>query len=152
KCQEDLIKLVRVYSELFEKKARVLLVGTVPHRTERYADALKTFAEELGVADQVTFTGSVQLAALRAYYRESDVFVSMSEHEGFNVPVVEAMHLGLPVIVYGAAAVPETVGSGGVILGRKDLVDFAVAVNRLTTDADARAAVVEAGHERVKAF
>lgn len=152
KHHQDLIKLVRVYNELFDSPARLILCGGIASRTDPYAHALTDLARDLGVSDNVTLTGSVPLANLRAYYAASDVFVCMSEHEGFGVPLIESMYLGLPVVAHAAAAVPETVGTGGLILEQKDYVQFAVAVHRLFTDADARHALVEAGKARVAEF
>jgi len=152
KTHQDLIKLARVYAELFERPMRVFCVGSIAHRQDRYVDALQELARELSVEDRVTFTDSVPLSQLRAYYAACDVFVSMSEHEGFNLPIVEAMHIGTPVVAYAGGAVPETVGGGGLVLENKDLVQFAAAVDRVFSDAEARASLVAAGHERVKAF
>ena len=62
------------------------------------------------------FTGHVTNAALTAYYRSASVYLCLSEHEGFCVPLVEAMHFGLPIVARAAAGVPGTLGSGGILL------------------------------------
>jgi glycosyltransferase involved in cell wall biosynthesis len=152
KAHQDLIKLARVYAELFERPMRVFCVGSIAHRQDRYASALKDLARELGVEDRVFFTDSVSLSQLRAYYSGCDAFVSMSEHEGFNLPIVEAMHIGTPVIAYAGGAVPETIGGGGLVLENKDLVQFAAAVDRVFRDNDVRESLVRAGRTRVQAF
>jgi len=152
KCQQDLIKLVRTYSELYERPARLHCVGVVGSTHDRYTAVLRELARDLGVAEQVELTGSVSMSQLRAYYAACDVFVSMSDHEGFGVPLLEAMHMGLPVLAYGAAAVPETVGTGGIVLERKDFVDFAVAVERIFTDECVRQGLVDAGRARLEDF
>jgi glycosyltransferase involved in cell wall biosynthesis len=152
KCQQDLIKLVRMYSELFGRPARLFCVGPIASRLARYTGYIREFAAELGVTDRVFLTDKVTLAQLRAYYASCDVFVSMSEHEGFCMPLVEAMHLGVPVVAYGASAVPETVDYGGILLPTKDLVEFAVAVNRIYTDAEARSSLSAAAKARASDF
>ena len=152
KHQQDLITLVRFYNELFERPARLFCVGIVGSTHDRYAAVLRELARDLGVADQVQFTGAVSMSQLRAYYAACDVFVSMSDHEGFGVPLLEAMHMGLPVLAYGAAAVPETVGSGGIVLERRDHVEFAVAVERIFTDGDVRDGLIAAGRRRLLDF
>lgn len=152
KHQQDLIKLVRFYTELYGRPARLFCVGIVGSTHDRYTAVLRELARDLGVADQVEFTGAVSMSQLRAYYTACDVFVSMSDHEGFGVPLLEAMYMGLPVVAYGAAAVPETVGPGGIVLERRDYVEFAVAVDRIFTDADVRRGLIDAGKRRLADF
>ena len=91
-------------------EARLHLVGT--SMGDDYPRALERFARRIGLGDAVRLTGSVSPEALAAYYASSDVFVSASEHEGFCVPIVEAMSFGLPVVAFYAGAVPETAGLG----------------------------------------
>ena len=152
KRHDDLIKLVRLYREVAGRPLRLFCVGDISDRLARYGDELRSFTRELGVEDSVVFTGSVTQAQLRAYYAACDVFVSMSEHEGFGVPLVEAMYMGLPVVAYGAAAVPETAGAGALVLPRKDLVEFAVAIDLLFSDEDARETLRRAGKRRAVDF
>ena len=87
-----------------------------------------------------------------ACYRTADVLLCLSEHEGFNVPVIEAMHFDVPVVAYAAAAVPGTVGDGGLLLTDKDPVIVATAVERLRSDASLRQELVAAGRKRVEHF
>ena len=68
----------------------------------------------------VYFTGHVTNAALTAYYRSASVYLCLSEHEGFCVPLVEAMHFALPIVARAAAGVPGTLGSGGILLAQPD--------------------------------
>ena len=81
-----------------------------------YEVALRKFVAALGLTDCVEITGAVSAADLSAYWATADVFVIASEHEGFNVPLLEAMHHRVPVVAYAAAAVPETLGAGGLSL------------------------------------
>lgn len=147
KCQHDLVKALAVYRRLYDPAARLHLVGG--SSSDAYVDAIKGFAAELGLADAVDLPGPVPPAALAAYYKAADVFVSVSEHEGFLVPVVEAMWNRVPVVAYAAAAVPETVGEGGVLLPAKDPATVAAAVARVLAERDA---VVEAGTRRLADF
>jgi glycosyltransferase involved in cell wall biosynthesis len=113
---------------------------------------LHRLADDLGIADAVTFTDSISHAELLAYYRSSDVMLLLSEHEGFNVPVVEAMHFGIPVVAYASSAVPGTVGDGGLLLTDKDPVIVAEAVERIRSDASLRQPLVDAGRKRAEQF
>ena len=146
KCQHDVIAAFAVYREVFDPGARLVLVGG--RSAPQYFSALTRLSRRLGVESAVTFADSVSHAALVAYYRSADVFVSLSEHEGFNVPVVEAMHVGVPVVAYACTALPETVGAGGVLLDDKDPLVVAATVDTVLRDPTARAALVAAGRAR----
>ena len=98
KCQHDVIASFAAYRALFDRDARLTLVGG--HSSIRYARELDRLVHDLGIADAVTITDVISHAELLACYRTADVFVCLSEHEGFNVPVLEAMYFGVPVVAY----------------------------------------------------
>jgi L-malate glycosyltransferase len=150
KAPHDLVKMLAVLRRLYDPSARLHLVGTP--LGERYQAALLEFIDELGLADAVFVTGSVDVAQLESYYRAADVFVCASEHEGFCVPLIEAMGHGVPVVAYGVAAIPETVGEAGLVLSQKDPLLFASAVARVLDDADLRHKLQRAGRERLADF
>ena len=150
KCQHDIVAAFAAYRQLFDPRARLSIVGG--RTLLLYARALERLADELGVADAVDFTDNLKFSQLLAHYRAADVFVSLSEHEGFCVPLVEAMHLGVPTVAYASTAVPETVGDATLLLADKDPLTVAVAVGRVLTDDVVRKALIEAGHRRVEHF
>ncbi len=150
KAPHDLVKMLSVYRRVYDCRARLRLVGSP--LGERYGPALAGFVHQLGLDDAVEVTGSVDPSELEAYYRAADVFVGASEHEGFCVPIVEAMGHGVPVVAYGAAAVPETVGDAGLVLATKDPLRFAAAVHRAVTDGELRARLSDAARLRVRNF
>jgi len=150
KAPHDLVKMLAVYRRLYHPRARLHLVGSP--LGERYARALAGYVEALGLTGAVSVTGSVDAAQLEAYYRAADVFVCASEHEGFCVPLVEAMGHGVPVVAFGAAAVPETVGDAGLVLDDKDPLRFAAAVDRVVGDAELRRQLAQAAAQRVAGF
>jgi glycosyltransferase involved in cell wall biosynthesis len=150
KCQHDIIAAFAVYRELFDPKARLSIVGG--RTLLLYSRALERLADELGVGDAVDFTNDVKFPQLLAYYRAADVYVSLSEHEGFCVPLVEAMHFGVPTVAYATTAIPETVGDATLLLPEKDPLQVAVAVNRVLSDDPLRKSLIEAGHRRVEHF
>jgi glycosyltransferase involved in cell wall biosynthesis len=102
--------------------------------------------------DRFVFTGPVSDAELAAYYRHAAVYVSMSEHEGFCVPLVEAMAADVPVLAYAAAAVPDTLGGAGVQFAPKDLEFAAELLGQLTFDDDFRARVIAGQRRRLSDF
>ena len=131
--------------------ARLRIVGRSMSPT--YAKALVGYVEELGLSRAVDITGSVSDAELGAHYATADVYVCLSEHEGFCVPLLEAMHHGLPVVAYRAGAITETMGSGGLGLESKDPLTVSTAVARVMSDPGvARWRLVRAGHERLEFF
>jgi glycosyltransferase involved in cell wall biosynthesis len=87
-----------------------------------------------------------------AHYRAADVFVCLSEHEGFCVPILEAMELGVAVIAFASTAVTDTVSSAGLLLTDKDPLAVACAVDELLSDDDRRATLIEAGRSRAASF
>jgi glycosyltransferase involved in cell wall biosynthesis len=120
--------------------------------TEGYLAGLQKLAAELGVLDGVVFTGSVSQAELCTYYRQASVYLCLSEHEGFCVPLLEAMHFGTPIVAYAAAGVPETLGAAGLLVGEKDFPTLAELVHRVVTDGALRAGVVAGQRARLGAF
>ena len=150
KCQHDVIAAFATYRRLYGPQSRLALVGSAT--SGRYMAALQRMAADLGVGAAVDFVGGAAFPELLAYFSRADVFVCLSEHEGFCVPVVEAMELGLPVVAYAAAAVTETVADAGVLLEDKDPLAVAHAVNRLLSDPPGLDAVKAAGRARAESF
>ncbi|MEM8706713.1 MAG: glycosyltransferase family 4 protein [Actinomycetota bacterium] len=149
KRHEDLVAAMAMVHDR-HPDARLVLVGSPA--VDAYGRALTTLIERLGLAEVITFTGPVSDDELAAWYRRSAVFVCLSEHEGFCVPVVEAMAAGLPVIAFRAAAVPETVAGAGIVLGDKRPATVAEAVGRVLDDADLHTTLVGAGRARAADF
>ena len=146
KGQHDLIEAFAVVHARMPR-CTLRLVGGVA--TPAYQHSLERLVESLGLVDAVTFVGDVSDEQLRAEYASADVFTSMSDHEGFGMPLVEAAAAGVPVIAYAVAAVPETVGSGGILLESKTPALVATAIERVLTDHTLRRDLVSAGHERI---
>jgi glycosyltransferase involved in cell wall biosynthesis len=102
--------------------------------------------------DRFVFTGPVSDAELSVYYRHAAVYISLSEHEGFCVPLVEAMAADVPVLAYAAAAVPDTLGGAGVQFAPKDLEVAAELLGTLAFDDDLRAAIIAGQRRRLGDF
>jgi glycosyltransferase involved in cell wall biosynthesis len=145
KAIEDLLRLFAVYQRSIDPASRLLLVGD-HWGYEPYLLRLEELARALALED-VVFTGQVEDDELRAYYAVASAYVSMSEHEGFGVPLLEAMAFGLPVVAYDGGAVAETLGGAGVLLADKQPEVAAELVHRLVGDPALRGAVL-AGQAR----
>jgi glycosyltransferase involved in cell wall biosynthesis len=102
--------------------------------------------------DRFWFTGPVPDADLAAFYRWADVYVSLSEHEGFCVPLVEAMAADVPILAYAAGAVPETLGGAGMLFTPKDLELAAEMLGMLVYDRSVREAVIAGQRRRLADF
>jgi L-malate glycosyltransferase len=150
KCQHDVIGAFAVYRRVFDPDARLTLVGGTT--AARYEQAIRRLVAELSLGDSVRLAGSIPVGDLIATYRTTDVLVCLSEHEGFCIPVVEAMALGVPVVALGAAAVGDTAGDAAVLLDDKDPLVVARAVDRVLTDASLRSQLIDRGRARADEF
>ena len=117
--------------------------------TDSYVAALQRYVAELGLGAAVQFAGHASDATVAAAYAGADVLVVTSEHEGFCVPVVEAMAAGVPVVAFDQGAVPEVLGGAGVLVSDKDPYALASAIAALLRDTPRRDAVIAAGRERL---
>jgi glycosyltransferase involved in cell wall biosynthesis len=152
KKQDDLIRLAACWKRMVGPDLRLLLVGRLPRR-RHYFDALQALQYELGFTPwEVAFTGHLDHADLLACYARAHVFVSMSEHEGFGVPLVESMLMRVPVLAYDSTAVPHTLGGAGVLFAEKRLPEMAEMASRLARPGPLRDTVLAGQDERLAAF
>jgi glycosyltransferase involved in cell wall biosynthesis len=150
KAQHQLVEALWLYRRWYDPGARLLLVG--PAITGAYADAVLDLATELGLSDAVTHGENLTSAELAAWYGAADIFVCLSDHEGFCIPLLEAMQFGLPIVAFAAGAVPETVGSAGILLETKRPSLVAAAVDQVRTDTELAGSLVAMGRHRLRDF
>jgi glycosyltransferase involved in cell wall biosynthesis len=137
---DDLIRIFHAYRTIYNRRSRLLLVGSSTG-FENYRVQLEHLVARLKTPD-VYFTGHITNEQLGAFYDVADVFLSASEHEGFCVPLIEAFYKQVPVIAYAATAVPWTMHGGGVLYDTKEPVDVASLIDGLLSDDAAIDAVV----------
>lgn len=137
---EDLIRIFHAYKTRHNIRARLLLVGA-QGGFELYFAMLQQLVATLGVTD-VHFLGHVTNEELTAYYEVADVFLCASEHEGFCVPLIEAFERRVPVLAYGATAVPATLDGGGVLYDTKDPWSVALLLDAVVSDPELQARIV----------
>jgi glycosyltransferase involved in cell wall biosynthesis len=147
---EDIVLTFYHLKKFIEPQAHLLLVGSTD-QMEPYLAYLQALVKQLGLSD-VTFVGHVSRKELVAYYRVADVYLSMSEHEGFGAPLLESMYFDLPVVAYEAAAVAETMGNAGILITRKDHAAVAELINLIARDGALRTRILERQRERWQAF
>ncbi|MBI4830254.1 MAG: glycosyltransferase [Candidatus Lindowbacteria bacterium] len=147
---EDVLRVFASYQKRIEPRSRLILVGKV-NMFDRYHSFLFDVADELGVKN-LHVTGHIPFDKLVAFYRVADLFILMSEHEGFGVPLLEAMYYGVPIVAYKSSAAPETLGRAGVLVVEKRFDHIAEMVNLILTDEPLRQRIIEGQKERLKDF
>jgi glycosyltransferase involved in cell wall biosynthesis len=149
---EDIIRLAEQFKRYIDSQYRFIFVG----RTDgvpAYSNMIHALVERYGMlSERFWFTGAVSDWELAAYYRHASVYLSMSEHEGFCVPLIEAMAMDVPVLAYASTAVPETLGGAGVTFHPKDLEYAAELLGQLAFDPDMRAKVIAGQRRRLADF
>lgn len=150
KKQEDIIAAFSFYKKFINPKSRLVLVGS-DTGMENYSARLKRYVKAL-MLDDVIFTGHISFDSILAWYRLADAFVCMSEHEGFCVPLVEAMYFKVPIIAFNSSAIGDTLGGSGLLLNKKDPVETAMLIDKIVTDRNMREEVISGQNERLKDF
>jgi glycosyltransferase involved in cell wall biosynthesis len=148
KRQDRIVKAFALYRREHAPGARLVLAGSAGRGT--YGDFLAGLAAELGVADAVTLTGPISQDELNARYAAADVFLCLSEHEGFCLPLLEAMHHGVPIVAAARASVPEVTGDAGVVLDDVSLPVIAEALDVVVRDEALRAELRSRGLRRLE--
>ena len=138
---EDVIRAFCAYQRYVEPESRLFIVGE-GRGFENYTRRLDELVSHLRI-DEVVFTGAVSQAELNAYYRLSDAFLCLSEHEGYGAPLIEAMYFDFPVIAYDAGAVKETLGQGGILLTEKRPEEIAELLGMIVPEGPTRRAVLK---------
>jgi len=146
----DIIKVFYYYKNTINSKSRLFIVGSIVGM-KRYYAWLKALALELGLMD-IVFTGHVTESELSAYYTMADVFLCMSEHEGFGIPLLESMYFGVPVIAYNAAAVPYTLSGSGVLVKERNYAKIAELIDIVLRNDSLRIKVIEGQKKRLGDF
>ena len=146
KCQEDVLRAFALYHRSFDPTSRLIFVGDTGGG---YIQQLQALSRYLGLEKDVIFTGKVTEEALKAYYQSAKLFLCMSEHEGFGVPLLEAMTLGVPVIAYHSSAIPETMGGAGILLLDKNPKKTAALMEAVLQDETLRQKIIKKQYERI---
>ena len=149
---EDHIHLAEQYRRYVDAGYRFIFVGRHDGVPAYYEAIRRMVARFKMVPERFWFTGPVSNRELAAYYRHAHAYVSLSEHEGFCVPLVEAMAMDVPVLAYAGTAVPETLGGAGVAFRPKDLEMAAELLGGLVYDERFRTGVLEGQRRRVRDF
>ncbi len=150
KKQEDIIAAFAYYKKYVNPRSRLILAGS-DSGMENYSAKLKKYAGAL-MLDDVIFTGHIGFDGILAWYRLADVFLCMSEHEGFCVPLVESMYFKVPIIAYDSSAIGDTLGGSGLLIKEKDPIQTALLIDRVVSDKKLREEIIDGQNERLKCF
>ena len=150
KCQHDLIKIFSHLRRRLDVPARLVLAGDTS--SSGYLSHLHALRDELHLGGSVVFTGKISDTALSAIFRTADVYVSMSEHEGFGIPLIEAMAHDVPVIAYDSGAIAGTMGEGGLLIPQKDHQKTAALIKTLHEEPELRRRILLAQRRNLQRF
>lgn len=150
KKYEDIIKSFYFYKKNINNKSRLFLIGSYTGM-ESYFNSLKELVDNLDI-DDVIFTGRVTGEELIAYYQLADIFLCLSEHEGFCVPLLEAMYFKIPIIAYSSTGVPGTLSKAGILIGNKNYIEIAELIDVVINDKQIRESMIKNQIERLAEF
>ena len=149
KKQEDVIRAYAWYKNYINANSRLILIGS-PFSQE-YMDSLCEYVKLLDVRD-VIFPGHISFSKILAFYKTASIFLCMSEHEGFGVPLVEAMLFDVPILAYSSTAIPWTLGGSGVLFEKKDPVLVGNLMQQVVSDNEYRKNIIQKQRERLNDF
>ncbi|MGV3664918.1 MAG: glycosyltransferase family 4 protein [Leptospira bouyouniensis] len=142
KCQDDLIRFARSWKSIYGNQFSLRMLGFCNPDQQSYLDELNFMITQFDLQNEVKIIPYVDEAMLKKIYLESNLFLSMSEHEGFCVPLLEAMHFQLPVVAYAAGAVPETLGNSGILFHSKDFNQLVREIDKIFKNNDYRNSII----------
>jgi glycosyltransferase involved in cell wall biosynthesis len=148
KAFHHLIEVFAHYHYDYNSKSRLIIVGKGGEGLSSYSKLLHRAVIKLGLKNAVVFTGGVSDQQLKAYYQVADAFVTVSEHEGFCVPLVEAMSMKLPITAYASTAIPETLGNAGIVWRDRDPLLIAGSIDSFVRNSSVRNALGLRGQRR----
>ena len=147
-----LIEVFAHYHYDCNRNSRLIIVGKGGEGFNTYSKLLNSVVLNLDLTNAVVFTGGVSDEELKAYYLVADAFVTVSEHEGFCVPLVEAMSMKLPITAYASTAIPETVGDAGIVWTDRNPMLIAETIDLFVRDRSVRDALGRRGYRRYESM
>jgi len=142
------IRVFAAYNRLINPRSRLIFAGAITSHFDSYVGSLRRLAATLGVAGRVVFRASVSVSQLQALYFLADVFLCLSEHEGFCVPLVESMYYRIPIVAWANTAVAETSKDCALAWKGFDVIRMAESIHVCMDDPAVRQKFRELGYER----
>ncbi|OHE10576.1 MAG: group 1 glycosyl transferase [Sulfurimonas sp. RIFOXYD12_FULL_33_39] len=149
KAQHDLIEVTKYY-KTYNLDFKLYIIGGATDVS--YEASLKKKILENELTQNVILTGKISDEKLYAHYRAADVFLCMSEHEGFGIPLVEAMLFGVPVIAFNSSNIKSTLNGGGILFNEKNHDYIAAAINLIRDNRAFRRSILKSQQEAIKIY
>jgi glycosyltransferase involved in cell wall biosynthesis len=147
---EDLIKVIFYYKKYISPLVRLVIVGKTSALPAYYYSLIRLADDFFLKPDEICFAGHVPDEDMFAIYKAADVFLSLSEHEGFCLPLVESMIFDLPVIAYNCTAVPDTLDGAGMLIDKKKVDRVAELVSIVARNQDIREKIITGQRARLE--
>lgn len=150
---DALIKVLFYYKKYISPLVRLIVVGKTSS-LPKYYESLVRLADEFYLKpEEICFAGHIPDEEMYAVYRASDVFLSLSEHEGFGLPFVESLIFDLPVVAYDCTAVPYTLGNAGILIKTNDRVDLiGELLHTVAADEELRQQLINGQRQQLKKY
>lgn len=151
KRQDELLDLFYFYQKYFNPRSRLVIIGQMFGELKNYVDSVKKKIAALALLN-VEIPGQVDFPTLVKYFARADFYVSLSEHEGFGVPLLEAMFCQVPVLAYAAGAVAETMDGVGVLLKTKEPDKLAALLEKIRLSTELRRQIIDGQNQRLARY
>ncbi len=150
KCHNDLIEIYKIFTQMSDRDSKLILVGDIS--SKYYNKRLHELIYKYKLYNKVIITGKISDENLIAYYKVSDVFLCMSEHEGFGVPLIEAMVFDIPVVAYDSSNIKNTLNGAGVLFKEKNYEDIAGFLSVLSKNKVVKRNILKRQREVIKNY
>ncbi|ESQ91129.1 glycosyltransferase family 4 protein [Asticcacaulis benevestitus] len=150
KGHKHLLEIIAKYCEMYDRDIVLHIVGTKDAGLAKYNEELLSLTNELNITENVIFYDKSSFDSIVAFYKNCDVFLCTSEHEGFCIPIIEAEYCGLPVIAYYYTGVPEALGPTQISIDTLNYAKYAVELRRIRTESGLKESLGEAGSQSVR--
>ncbi len=149
KGHKDILKTIAAYKVIYpNQKLHVALIGSPSFET--YTKELELMIKDLVLHQDISLLGKVSYEVLTSYLNHADIFFSMSEHEGFFMPLVECMNHNIPILAYASSAIPYTLGDGGVMFDKKLYPNVACLLHEILFDEELRVSIIRSQEMQLK--
>lgn len=152
KKQDDIIKLAKVLKDHFLTNFKIHLVGYCSRELELYKEELNSLIQLFELENHVFFSDFIDDERLAEHYQNADLFLCMSEHEGFCVPLLESMYYDVPILAFDAGAVKDTLDGAGILFKEKDFPTICECILKILSDKEFREKILVTQRERLDRF
>jgi glycosyltransferase involved in cell wall biosynthesis len=147
-----LLKVLEQFVSMYGSDVKLWIVGSLAPQLSKYYEELESVIAKARLNDCVEFVSGASFDELHTFYKHSQVFLLLSEHEGFCVPILEAQLHRLPIVAVDRTAIGETIGENQCVSREYDYQWLAAAVSYLTNDNDARTFISDHGLSNIARF